>query len=112
LVRWLVCCGANQPEVRNQGFPLRVHRLGRAKPWFLLRRLVLGAPSPSRRSAVEQSEVPDAQDMIYNGFTEGKQWQPLDSEIKRKTMRSEQEMLDLIVNTARDDDRIRAVIMN
>jgi aminoglycoside 6-adenylyltransferase len=27
-------------------------------------------------------------------------------------MRSEQEMLELIVNTARDDDRIRAVIMN
>jgi aminoglycoside 6-adenylyltransferase len=27
-------------------------------------------------------------------------------------MRSEQEMLDLIVDTARDDDRIRAVIMN
>lgn len=26
-------------------------------------------------------------------------------------MRSEQEMLDLIVNTARDDERIRAVIM-
>src|SRR5450759_1858086 len=27
-------------------------------------------------------------------------------------MRSEQEMLDLIINTAKDDDRIRAVIMN
>ena len=27
-------------------------------------------------------------------------------------MRSEQEMLELIVNTARHDDRIRAVIMN
>lgn len=27
-------------------------------------------------------------------------------------MRSEQEMLDLIINTARDDDRIRAVILN
>ena len=27
-------------------------------------------------------------------------------------MRSEQEILDLIVNTARDDERIRAVIMN
>ena len=28
------------------------------------------------------------------------------------TMRSESEVLDLIVNTARDDDRIRAVILN
>ena len=27
-------------------------------------------------------------------------------------MRSEQEMLDLILNTARNDDRIRAVILN
>jgi aminoglycoside 6-adenylyltransferase len=30
----------------------------------------------------------------------------------RKIMRSEQEMLELIVSTARDDERIRAVIMN
>ena len=27
-------------------------------------------------------------------------------------MRSEQEMLDLIINTARDDERIRAAILN
>ncbi len=27
-------------------------------------------------------------------------------------MRSEQEMFELIINTARNDDRIRAVIMN